>query len=132
MKRLIPLTVACVLLVALTLTDGRARLVRLDPELSVTVYTARGTRQGDCATLLSSRGAYATTVALNTTPDALLRSLGLVERNRYTVDGVTVIEGYSALLGKGVTLDYGTVNAQIAVRSDGSVLLGLPLLVGSY
>ena len=119
MKRLIPLTVACVLLVALTLTDGRARLVRLDPELSVTVYTARGTRQGDCATLLTSRG-------------ALLRSLGLVERNRYTVDGVTVIEGYSALLGKGVTLDYGTVNAQIAVRSDGSVLLGLPLLVGSY
>ena len=48
------------------------------------------------------------------------------------IDGLTISAYYSALIRRSVTIGENKVNLQIAVNSDGTVVAGTPLILGSY
>ena len=55
--------------------------------------------------------------------------LGLRIDRKYSVDGIEIIEGFSAILK--YKKDFGNNNVQIAIKND-VITLGTPIIYGSY
>lgn len=129
MKRYFPLFIGlCLLLVGITLGDT-FRALDYD---SLTVYAdGTPTVYGDGDRVPSTRGKYVRADMYGDC-DEVLGLLGAKEIAREAVDDMVVVYAFSPYISACETLKYGRVNVMIAVRDDGSLVVGCPLIKGSY
>lgn len=129
MKRYFPALLGlCLLLVGLTVCDS-FRTLEYD---ALTVYTDAGVAvYTPTDTPPSTRGRYVR-ADLSGDPTETLARLSAKELRREELDGVTVIYAFSPRIAAYETLSFGRVNVMLAVRPDGRLAVGSPLLKGSY
>lgn len=129
MKRYFPVLIGlCLLLVGVTVCDNLS-VLEYD---ALTVYTRAGvTVYEPTDTPPSTRGQYVR-ADLTGDPAETLARLSAKELRREELDGVTVIYAFSPRIAAYETLSFGRVNVMLAVRPDGRLAVGSPLLKGSY
>lgn len=60
-----------------------------------------------------------------------LKKLRARELYREKIDGILFINAYSGLLRGGVVVEGQKINLQIAVKDEGKLIIGTPLIIGS-